>query len=96
MKNVQFIFILIVTFLMSCRQNNTMQINRGVIWELAKMRKAYISNIEYNLSFNIPKEKEKKIRGVLNLNFSLLNKDTDLILDFNVPKENLLSVHTNN
>ncbi len=96
MKNYQVIFLLIVTVLMSCRQDNTLQINRGVSWELAKKRKANISNIEYNLTFNIPEQKNEIITGKLKLIFILANNDIDLVLDFNVPKKNVLSVYTNN
>ena len=95
MKNYQVIFLLIVTVLMSCRQDNTLQINRGVSWELAKKRKANISNIEYNLTFNIPEQKNEIITGKLKLIFILANNDIDLVLDFNVPKKNVLSVYTN-
>lgn len=96
MKNYQFIFLLIITFLMSCRQENKKQINRGVSWELAKTRKSILSDIKYDLSFYIPENKIDKVSGKLLLSFSLSDKNNDLVLDFNVSKKNVASVKTNN
>ncbi len=95
MKNYQFIFLLIITVLMSCQQENKMQINRGVSWELAKKRKSILSDIKYDLSFNIPEHKNEELSGKLLLNFSLTDNNSDLIIDFNVPEKNVKSVYTN-
>ena len=54
---------------------------KGVSEELAKERKANISNVRYDLTFDIPDEQKEKVTGKAVITFNLRNK-TDVVLDF--------------
>ena len=66
-------------------------IPEGVTLELAKERKANISEIIYNLKFNIPESKSESITGVIEIEFST-SKKADVILDFRGTQEMLKGV----
>ena len=70
-------------------------LEKGVSLDLAIYRKQQISNIVYNLSFDIPKQKEMPIASKLNLNVGLSDLKYPLYLDFNETKENIHSVVVN-
>jgi len=57
-------------------------ITTGVSQELAKHRKSTISNITYNLGFNIPVQIDGQILGTETIRFDLKNTAQDLQLDF--------------
>jgi aminopeptidase N len=67
----------------------------GVSYELAVSRIKKIKNINYNLSFNVPENIEKKIKGSAIIDFELLNLKDDLIFDFQNDSSYLLSALTN-
>jgi aminopeptidase N len=54
---------------------------KGVSEELAAQRKANISNVRYDLTFNIPANKKDKVTGQAVVSFNLKNK-VDVVLDF--------------
>ena len=54
---------------------------KGVSQELAAQRKADISNVRYDLTFNIPSGAKDKVTGMAVVSFNLKNK-TDVVLDF--------------
>ena len=56
-------------------------LEKGVSKELAEQRKATISNVAYDLTFNIPASPREKVTGKAVISFSLKDK-TDVILDF--------------
>ena len=83
---------------LSCNTDADMPIEQGVSKILAEKRKKNISEIHYQLNFNIPQDLKTSITGSLNLSFVFKknnNKD-DLVLDFNVPGQNLKKVVVNN
>lgn len=73
----------------------TIKNETGVSLELASYRKEVISDIVYDLSLNIPSEKEKPILGDLNLTFGLSKNSIDLPLDFKEGSKNLKSITIN-
>ena len=54
----------------------------GVALDLAKFRKAHISNINYQLDFRIPENKDQEIQALEVLTFDLDNVSDPLQLDF--------------
>jgi aminopeptidase N len=56
-------------------------LSRGVTKELAEHRKANISNVIYDLTFNIPANQDQKVSGSAVICFDL-KKAEDIILDF--------------
>lgn len=56
-------------------------LDKGVSKELAEQRKATISDVTYDLTFNIPEEQKSKVTGLAVINFNLKAK-VDVILDF--------------
>lgn len=73
---------------------NKTTIDEGVSIELAKNRKENISNISYNLLFNIPVLKSKSVSGKVDITFNL-NKKSDVILDFRATREMINGVLKN-
>jgi aminopeptidase N len=56
-------------------------LEKGVSKQLAESRKAAISNVKYNLTFNIPADAGKKVLGEAQISFDLSQKE-DVVLDF--------------
>ena len=56
-------------------------LSRGVTKELVDHRKANISNVIYDLTFNIPADMNQKVTGSAVICFDL-KKAEDIILDF--------------
>ena len=54
---------------------------KGVSKELAQQRKANISNVTYDLTFNIPADAKTPVTGKAVIAFDLLEKN-DVVLDF--------------
>src|SRR3954467_6697035 len=54
----------------------------GVSEPLARDRAARISNVRYDLSFSIPKDKTTAIKGHEVVTFTLLDASAPLVLDF--------------
>ena len=54
---------------------------KGTSQELAEQRKATISNVRYDLTFNIPAGQKEKVTGKAIISFNLKSK-TDVVLDF--------------
>lgn len=71
-------------------------IQEGISKELAVYRKQLISDITYNLSFSIPKEKGSPIVSRLVLDAKINKAPKPLYLDFKEKKENLKTVVVNN
>ena len=57
------------------------KVEKGVSKELASQRKANISNVRYDLTFNIPAGQKDKVTGRAIVSFNLKNKE-DVVLDF--------------
>ncbi len=60
---------------------NAQMLSEGVSKELADDRKAYISNVLYDLTFNIPSSMDQKVTGKNIITFDL-DERKDVVLDF--------------
>jgi aminopeptidase N len=67
----------------------------GVSKELASFRKKQLSEVSYNLSFAIPKDKEQSIQSKLIVQLKISDVNQPLYFDFNEKKESLQSVMIN-
>lgn len=70
-------------------------LENGVSEQLAIFRKHQISEVCYELSFEIPKQKNENINSELTLNLSLSDISQPLILDFKEKSGNIKSVAAN-
>ncbi len=73
-------------------QSKSSIIESGVSWELAQQRKASISDVRYELSFDIPKDKDDSIKAEQFINFKLSDLTNDVVLDFRQPVDHIYSV----
>jgi aminopeptidase N len=71
------------------------KVEPGISLELAQFRKANISNITYELYFNIPEEQSGAIKASETLTFTLKNAEHDIQLDFRESEELLKSLTIN-
>ena len=78
-------------------ENKNLIYESGVSQELATLRAANIKDVIYDISFNIPSEKDSSVHGALNLKFNLNKKNykESIILDFKEDINNILSVVAN-
>lgn len=90
-RNILIVFALL-TITFSCK--NSYNIESGVSYELAKQRKHSISNLKYELFFDIPNELHDNISGEVLLKFDDNSKE-DLVIDFTGNKENISQVIVN-
>lgn len=81
--------------LLSCSSDPKESIQIGVDLSMAEYRKAHISNINYELDFNIPADKTASIEGFEIIKFDLSSTEQDIQLDFNVNRESLKSIEIN-
>lgn len=79
MKNIKFLFTIVLSVLVLGL--NAQPLSKGVSKELANQRKANISNVIYDLSFNIPANLNEKVTGKNIITFDLKEK-ADVVLDF--------------
>ena len=75
--------LLFLTLFISCEKSDLIPVEKGISYELAKYRKEQISNIVYDLSFNIPIQKSQPIPAKVTVNFTVKDLNNNLILDFN-------------
>ena len=93
--SVYSVMILLLTGLISgCGEQDKLLVP-GVSLELAKHRKERISNVQYQLRFDIPSTKSEPIPGENRLIFDLKENDSDLFIDFNVAEPIVESVTVN-
>ncbi|MEX0723294.1 MAG: M1 family aminopeptidase [Gracilimonas sp.] len=71
------------------------KVEQGVSRELAQFRKANISDITYELYFNIPEEESGSIDASETLTFTLKNADLDIQLDFRESSDLLKTITIN-
>jgi aminopeptidase N len=74
-------FTLVALLLLTVQGICAQSLEKGVSKQLAERRKAAISNVKYNLTFNIPSDAKKKVLGEATITFDLSSKE-DVILDF--------------
>lgn len=96
MKICSYLLCFVLVFY-SCQsiKTPTLLLEKGISKELAVYRKSQVLNVSYDLSFEIPKEKELPIISQLALKVKLGTIQEPLYLDFNEKKENLKSVIVN-
>ncbi len=70
-------------------------LENGVSEQLAQFRKKQISAIQYELSFEIPNQKEDNINSHLNINLNLSDLSQPLLLDFKEKTSNIKTVAVN-
>ncbi|GGK22396.1 aminopeptidase N [Yeosuana aromativorans] len=70
---------------MSCDKNKEQDslLSPGISMELANYRRQQVSNVVYNLSFSIPRNKDEAINSQLGLDLQINNLLHPLYLDFN-------------
>lgn len=91
LKFISFISLLVVIH--GC--STSPKIEPGISLELAQFRKANISDITYELYFNIPEEQSEAIEGNATILFTLNNGRHDIQLDFRESEELLHSISIN-
>ena len=79
MKNIK--ILLMVALSMMVLNTHAQMLSKGVSKELADHRKANISNVIYDLSFNIPSDPGRKVTGKAVISFELKVRE-DVVLDF--------------
>ena len=79
MKNIKVLLFAILSMLVL--SSNAQLLAIGVSQELAQHRKANISNVIYDLTFNIPANLQEKVTGKVIITFDLKYSE-DIILDF--------------
>ncbi|RED25226.1 aminopeptidase N [Flavobacterium cutihirudinis] len=70
-------------------------VENGVSEQLAQFRKKQISDVRYQLFFEIPNQKNENINSLLFLNLNLSDVNKSLQLDFKEKTENIKSVSAN-
>ena len=79
MKNIKLLLVSLLSII--TLGANAQALSKGVSKELADQRKANISNVIYDLTFNIPANLNDKVTGKNIITFDLAEKK-DVILDF--------------
>ena len=86
MKKILLILVLAAVFSCGKQADPVFELNEGVPWELASHRKAQVSDVKYQLTFNIPGKREDSIPSRLILELSLATSKQPLVLDFKTDK----------
>ena len=98
MKNL-YTFLCFVMLIPSCfsqsKEKESAILESGVSEQLAQFRKKQISDVQYNLSFEIPNQKEENINAHLIVNLNLTDLSQPLLLDFKEKTLNIKSVAVN-
>ena len=79
MKNIKILLMILLS--MMVLSTHAQMLSKGVSKELADHRKVNISNVVYDLTFNIPSNLNQKVTGTAIISFELKEQE-DLILDF--------------
>lgn len=77
------------------KQKEKFLVENGVSEQLANFRKYQISDLGYELLFEIPNQKNENINSKLDLNLTLTDLSLPLILDFKEKSENIKSIQVN-
>ena len=88
-KIISFCFFLLAVFVTSTAAYSLSSIADGVSQALAKYRASHLSEISYNLSFNIPEEKKKSVTFDEQIVFNCKGGTEDLQIDFHAEKSQL-------
>lgn len=88
-------FVFIFLFLVSSSFAQSPKIENGVSEELTNYRKQIISNIHYNISLQIPAQKNESINGSETIHFDLKDASSPLQIDFKEQRDHIKSVSVN-
>lgn len=88
-------FMLIPSCFSQSKEKESIILESGVSEQLAQFRKKQISDVQYNLSFEIPNQKEENINAHLLVNLNLTDLSQPLLLDFKEKTLNIKSVAVN-
>ncbi|OXB08863.1 peptidase M1 [Flavobacterium plurextorum] len=88
-------FMLIPSCFSQSKEKESIILESGVSEQLAQFRKKQISGVQYNLSFEIPNQKEENINAHLLVNLNLTDLSQPLLLDFKEKTLNIKSVAVN-
>lgn len=92
MKNQQTFLLLICLILSACgNSTQNLPVEAGVAKTMAEYRKTNISNLEYQLTFDIPEKRDENIPGKNIISFTLSEAKQDLQIDFR-EKESLIKL----
>lgn len=89
-----FIILISIGFSQS-KEKESVFLENGVSEQLAQFRKKQISDIRYELSFEIPNQKEENINSHLNVNLKLSDLSQPLLLDFKEKFQNIKTLEVN-
>lgn len=93
MKNLNIILLTLVAILFcNCTKPVNKTPNKGVSQYLAKKRAKVLSNINYQLSFNIKETKTLDIPSNLKLSFNINDINDNLIIDFKETNDKILDI----
>ncbi|HEY8387014.1 MAG TPA: aminopeptidase, partial [Parasegetibacter sp.] len=87
------IFTSLILILFSCKQSTPPE--SGVPLTLAQERKAFISDVKYQLALNIPNNPEEAIKGNETVHFNSKKELKDVVLDFRQRENSVKSVRAN-
>ena len=91
-QNFLFGFIWLILF--GC-DNELVDTSPGVSWELAQHRSKTISNLEYDITLNVPETVDNPILGLETIRFNLSDISQNVVLDFRQPEEYIHTVKIN-
>ena len=96
MKPIISVFLILFLFI-SCDEESIPKafLEKGISLQLATYRKQQVSNVTYQLKFEIPKTKAEVIPSQLKITTTLSDLKQDLILDFNEKKSNIKAIRVN-
>ncbi len=99
MRSIHVSFLFLCISLISCstepESSANMTFTAGVPLELAQSRAQAISDLRYELSFDIPLEKDSAIAGAMKVSFEWSGEEQPLVLDFKIEGDPNLSVKKN-
>ncbi len=89
----RFLVIALAIVVSSCKKNEVVP-DKGVSLALNDYRNKSISDVAYNLSFEIPEEKSAPIKGKVTIDFMLNDLSQPLVIDFNEDSSKIKVVST--
>ncbi|WP_445748850.1 M1 family metallopeptidase [Polaribacter sp.] len=95
MKYFYYLFSCLLISISCDNKKQKVSLEKGISYELAIYRKQQISEVVYNLEFQIPKEKTAPIPSSLHLEITINDLENDLMLDFNEETSKLKSLKIN-
>ena len=98
MKKLIILLVFTVFLFSACeqqKQQESIQVEKGVSKSLNDSRKQSLGNILYTLILNVPEGKNETIKGGGQIDFQLKKNESPLVLDFDVQESNILRVVVN-